>query len=654
MRRRDFLAAAAATVPLARLRLGARLAPALPAGDAAPAPVARPFDLARVRLLPGPFLDAMQVNRRYLMGLDPDRLLHTFRLTAGLPTAAVPLGGWEAPENELRGHYTGHYLSACALMSTSLGDADVKARGDLMVAELARCQHALGNGYLSAFPEEFFDRLRAGRPVWAPFYTLHKIMAGLLDMHTLTGNAQALDVLKGMARWTAGWAQPLGDEAMARVLEREYGGMNELLYNLTAVTGTAWYAELAHRFDHERVFGPLAAGRDELKGLHVNTTIPKIIGAARRYELTGEARYRDVAEYFWREVSTRRAYCTGGTSNGEGWNTEPGVLAAELSSDTQECCTSYNMLKLARHVFGWTADPAAADYYERLLWNGVLGTQHPADGEKLYYVPLASGYWKLFGTPLHDFWCCTGTGSESASKFGDSIWFHDDDGVWVNQFIASEVEWAEKGVRLVQDTRFPDAAGTAITVRGARPARFALRVRVPAWTRGGGAALNGRTLDGFAAPGGYFVVDRVWKDGDRLEVALPMGLHMHAMPDDPTVQAVMYGPLVLVGMLGTEGITDANRRAEPTRPGRVPEFTYQPPPVPALRVRSDDPATWIERVSGGADGAASSTRAPSGRAGEPQPLAFRTTGQAQDVTLAPFHSVLDQRYVVYWKVERAG
>ena len=630
MRRRDFIAAAAATVPLLRLRAG--LARGWDAAGAAPAPVARPFDLARVRLKPGPFLDAMQVNRRYLMGLDPDRLLHTFRLNAGLPSSAEPIGGWEAPENELRGHFTGHYLSACALSSASLGDAEVKARGDLMVGELARCQHALGNGYLSAFPEEYFDRLRAGRPVWAPFYTLHKIMAGLLDMHTLAGSAQALDVLKGMARWTAGWAQPLGDDAMARVLEREYGGMNELLYNLSAVTGTAWYADLAHRFDHERIFGPLAAGRDELKGLHVNTTIPKIIGAERRWELTGEPRYRNVAEYFWREVSTRRDYATGGTSNGEGWNTEPGVLAAELSSESQECCTSYNMLKLTRHVFDWTADAAAADYYERLLWNGVLGTQHPADGDKLYYVPLASGYWKLFGTPLHDFWCCTGTGSESAAKFGDSIFFHDDAGVWVSQFIAAEVDWAEQGVRIAQDTRFPLAGGTSLTVHAAHPTRFALRVRVPGWSGGGSAALNGRTLDGFAAPGGWFVLDRQWKDGDRLEVALPMGLHLAPMPDDPTVQAVMYGPLVLVGKLGTDGITDENRRAEPTKPRMVPEFKFQPPPAPTLRARGDDPAAWIQRVSA-AD----------------QALAFRTTGQERDVTLVPFYGLFDERYAVYWK-----
>ncbi|HKE90210.1 MAG TPA: beta-L-arabinofuranosidase domain-containing protein, partial [Gemmatimonadales bacterium] len=419
MKRRDFLAVTASAATLATQRW--------PAWRFEPAPwtftpLVRPFDLARVRLLPGPVLDAMLVNRRFLMAQDPDRLLHMFRVTAGLPSDALPLGGWEAPVNELRGHYTGHYLSALALMSASLADAELKARGDAMVAELAKCQQALGNGYLSAFPEEFFDRLRDGKPVWAPFYTLHKIMAGLLDMHTLAGNAQALDVVKGMARWTGRWAQPLSDAAMQRVLQREYGGMNELLYNLSAVTNDEYTAWVAHHFDHEQFFAPLAEGRDELKGLHANTNIPKVIGAARRYELTGEERYRRIAEYFWRQVTTQRTYCTGGTSNGEGWNTEPGVLSTELSGETQEDCTTYNMLKLTRHIFSWTADPACADFYERALWNGILGSQHPRDGEKLYYVNLASGLWKLFGTPGADYWCCTGTMSEAFSKLGDSIY----------------------------------------------------------------------------------------------------------------------------------------------------------------------------------------------------------------------------------------
>ena len=366
MKRREFVALSAATAALPLLRR-----PVSPAADT-PSLIARPFELSRVKLLPGRLYDEMQINRRFLLAQAPDRLLHTFRLNAGLPSSAEPLGGWEAPVNELRGHYTGHYLSACAMMAAQ-GDAELKSRGDRLVAELAKCQQP--NGYLSAFPEEFFDRLRADRPVWAPFYTVHKIMAGLLDMNTLAGNAQALDLAKGMARWTSRWSQPLGDFEMARVLEREYGGMNEVLYNLSVVTGDQGLRGTARRFDHERVFAPLAQGVDQLKGFHANTLIPKIIGAARRYEVSGDPRYRRIAEYFWREVTGARAYCTGGTSNGEGWEAEPNVLSTQLSGYTQEDCVTYNMMKLTRHVFEWTGDPACADYYERALFNGIIGSQ---------------------------------------------------------------------------------------------------------------------------------------------------------------------------------------------------------------------------------------------------------------------------------------
>jgi len=593
--------------------------------------VVRPFELSQVRLRPGPVLDALEVNRKYLMGLDPDRLLHTFRITAGLPTTAEPLGGWEAPNNELRGHFTGHYLSACALLSAQTGDAAAKTRGDALVAELAKCQAAIGNGYLSAFPEELFDRLRAGKPAWAPFYTIHKIMAGLLDTHTLSGNQQALEVLNGMARWTATWVQPLNDDHMARVLEREYGGMNELLYNLAAVTGEERWRDLAHRFDRERIYGPLAAGRDELQGLHVNTTIPQIIGAARGSELTGDRHLHDVADYFWHTVTERRCYCTGGTSNGESWNTPPGELAKELSGYTQECCVTYNMQKLTRHIFQWSADPRAADYYERAYYNGILGVQHPSDGDKLYYVPLQSGYWKLFGTPLNDFWCCTGSMAESFAKLGDSIYFHDDDGVYVSLLVSSEVTCREKGIGIMQQTRLPDEDTLHLTVRAAQHTRMALRVRIPYWTRGGTASLNGRKLEAFAAPQSYLVIDRIWKEGDRLSVTLPMHLHIDAMPDDPSLQAVMYGPVVLAGKLGSSGLNTGILRAEPTKPRTVPEYKGEPIAAPTIVARSSDPASWLQPIGG-------------------RPLEFRTVGQSSEITLAPLNRIFDERYAVYWKV----
>jgi hypothetical protein len=626
MKRRDFMLSSAALPLFARIPFGI-MAPGAP-----DAPAVVPFDLHQVRLLPGPFLDAMQVNRRFLLGLDPDRLLHNFRLTAGLHSDAEPLGGWEAPDNELRGHFVGHYLSACALLSASLGDGQAMERGALVVSGLAECQAALGSGYLSAFPEELFDRLRAGKPAWAPWYTLHKIMAGLLDMHTVAADPHALEVLRGMAGWTARWVEPLSADEMNRVLEREFGGMNELLYNLSAVTGSQDYAGLAHRFDHERIFAPLAEGRDELKGLHVNTTVPKIIGAARRYELTGDTRARRVADYFWTEVTTRRAYCTGGTSNDESWNADPGILSTELGPTTQECCVSYNLLKLSRHRFQWTADPAIADYYERLLFNGVLGTQHPQDGSKLYYVPLATGYWKLFGVPLHDFWCCTGSGSESFAKFGDSIYFHDDRGIYLNLFIASEVEWPDRGLRLIQETAFPEQQGSAVTIRTAKPQAMALRIRIPAWATGSSATVNGHRVAGFGKAGSYFVLDRTWHDGDRVELDLPMALHASPMPDDGGLVAAMYGPLVLVGRLGQEGLTPETIRAEPTKPRMVPEYQLSAVAAPEITSASVDPAQWLEPVAG-------------------TPLEFRTKGQATPITFSPFYQVLEERYGVYWRVK---
>ena len=267
---------------------------------------------------------------------------------------------------------------------------------------------------------------------------------------------------------------------------------------------------------------------------------------------------------------------------------------------------TYNLLKLARHVRGWTGDPACAEYTERAMWNGILGTQHPADGSKLYYVPLAPGYWKLFGTPLHDFWCCTGTGSESFSKLGESIYFRSGDALMVDQFVSSELDWREKGLRVVQETRFPEESSTLLTFRTPSPVRAEVRLRVPSWTeKGAGVRLNGRALDGFAAPGGSFVLDRVWSNGDRVELRLPMALRVERTPDDPATAAAMFGPIVLAGRLGAEGLTPATLRAEPTKPRTVPEYKLDAVSAPELSLAGND-ASAIQRTS--------TAGVPSGRA----------------------------------------
>lgn len=586
-----------------------------------------PFPLEQVRLLDGPFQQAMEINRQWLNSLPSDRLLHTFRLTAGLASSAEPLGGWEKPDCELRGHFAGgHYLSACALMYAGTGDEALKEKADAVVAELAKCQHVLQNGYLSAFPVEEFDRLREGRRVWAPFYTYHKIMAGLLDMYLYCGNEQALKAAEAMAGWVGHWHESISDEHMQRILQTEFGGMQEVLLNLYAVTGQREYRFLASRFEKRMFFDPLEAHRDELKGIHANTHIPQVIGAARAYELTGEQRYRDIAEYFWQEVTSERTYCTGGTSNDEYWRTDPGKLASELGKYTEECCCAYNMLKLTRHVFGWTADARAMDYYERTLFNHRLGTQD-SSGLKSYYLPLGSGYWKYYNSPWDSFWCCTGTGAEEFSKFADTIYFHDDDGVYTNLFIASELHWPEKGLRLRQETKFPEQEGTTLVVRVERPTELALHVRIPYWTsRGGVVKLNGEALPAFASPSSYLTLHRIWKDGDKVEVRLPMSLHIHPMPDDPTLEAVMYGPLVLAGRLGDTGLSKAL-----TYPGYDTAPPGDPIPVPAIASRGQHPLAWVEPVSG-------------------QPLTFRTSGQSEKVSLIPLYKLSGERYAVYWKV----
>ena len=586
----------------------------------------QPFTLDQVRLLDGPFKQAMETNNKWLLSLPPDRLVHTFRLTSGIASSAEPLGGWERPDCELRGHFAGgHVLSALALGYASTGDDELKSRGNELVAELAKCQEKNQDGYLSAFPEEEFDRLREERRVWAPYYTYHKIMAGHLDMYLYCGNEQALQTAENMAGWVGHWTESISDEKMQRILQTEFGGMNEVLCNLYAVTGRGQYLHLASRFEKNIFFDPLAEHRDELKGIHGNTHIPQAISAARRYELTGEPRYHEIAAFFWHTVTTDRAYCTGGTTNEEFWRTDPGKLASELGEYTEECCCAYNMLKLARHIFGWTGDPRAMDYYERVLWNHRLGTQDD-QGLKSYFLPLGSGYWKYYNSAWDSFWCCTGTGAEEFAKFADTIYFHDDQGVFVNLFIASELNWPDRGVKIRQETSFPEQEGTKITVRVEKPVEMPISVRVPYWaTRGGSLKVNGEAVPVFASPSSYLTVTRLWRDGDHIEVGLPMSLHIHAMPDDDTVQAMMYGPLVLAGRLGDQGLDQALEH-----PGYETAPTGQPIPVPAIATSSKDPTGWAEPAKG-------------------EVLAFQTVGQQSTTALEPLSKVSGERYAVYWK-----
>jgi uncharacterized protein len=609
-RRRFTCALSVAPVALGGASSWAAERQALPVAGPEAAPRLTPFPLGRVRLGPGPFQDAEAWNRAFMLRQSPDRLLHTFRLLAGLPSTAKPLGGWEAPDCELRGHFMGHYLSACALGYASRGDAELKARGDYLVKSLAECQAALNQkGYLSAFPQEFFVRLDARQWVWAPFYTYHKLMAGLLDMHLHAGNALALKTATGMAEWVDGWTAARTPAHMQDILSEEFGGMNEALYNLAAATGDARWIGVGDRFRKDAFFTPLAVRLDELRGLHMNTHIPQVIGALRRHELTGEARDREIASFFWDTVSTARTYATGGASNKEHWLTEPYRLAEEWrqGANHQECCCCYNMLKLTRGLFAHDPRAAYMDYYERNLVNHRLGTIEPGTGRTTYFLSLAPGAWKTLATDEATFWCCTGTGVEEFSKLADSIYHHDEHGVYVNLFIASSLDWRERGVRLKQVTDFPRSGATTLTIEAAPGGEWPIHVRIPAWTTSGARIrLNGRPLEAMADPGGYLRLSRAWKAGDVLTLDLPMPLRAERFPDAPQIQALMAGPVALAAQLPRGEISPALMQEQgPTvdkLPLAAPQLKAEGKSLDQLvRPLSDKPHHYAARTADGAE-----------------------------------------------------
>ena len=607
-----------------------------PAPTTAPAitPVtlqALPFDLDQVTLLDSPFKTAQERDKAYLLSLDPERLLHTFRLNVGLPSTAQPLGGWEAPTVELRGHFTGHYLSACALMYRSTGDPALKSRTDYLVAELAKCQEAstkagFHTGYLSAFPESLFDRVDKGQKVWAPWYTMHKIMAGLLDVHLQTGNPQALDVLTKLADWVTFRVDRLTPQQMQASLKNEQGGMTEVLANLAAVTNDAQYLRIAEAFNHHAVIDPLAQGQDKLDRLHANTQIPKIIGAAREYELTGNPDYHQIASFFWTEVALHRSYVFGGDSDREHFFAMTD-WAKHLSVATAETCNTYNMLKLTRHLFEWEPSTTLMDFYERALYNQILGSQEPDKGMMTYFISTQPGHFKTYMTPLDSFWCCSGTGVENHAKYGDTIYFHDADSLYVNLFIPSELTWKNKDLVLRQETRFPEDGSVLLTLHCQKPTALAIKIRYPGWATAGMAMrINESDIAITDRPGSYVTLQREWHDGDRIGITLPMNLHIETLPNTPNQIAVMDGPIVLAGNFGGDKIENDYAKDQ------LDFAKVSDPPVPVFVGEPADILNHITAVPG-------------------KPLTFITNGLAQpnDVTLIPLYQIQHERYTIYWR-----
>jgi uncharacterized protein len=586
---------------------------------------AYPFSVRDVRLLDGPFKEAMEADARYLLVIEPDKLLSDFRAHAGLKPKAEKYGGWES--SGLAGHTLGHYLSACSMEYAATGDVRFRDRVAYIVGELMLCQKARGSGYIGAIPREdtLWAEVSAGKirshgfdlnGAWSPWYTVHKVMAGLLDAWLYTGNAEALRVECGMADWVDGVVGHLSDSVRQRMLACEYGGMNEVLANTYAITGDKKYLELSYDFYDKRVLDSLALGLDDLAGKHSNTQIPKVIGCARRYEVTADGRDKRIAESFWSLVVSGHSYATGGNSDYE-YLGRPGKLNEELTDNTTETCNTYNMLKLTRHLFAWHPSAALMDYYERALYNHILASQDHRDGMMCYFVPLRMGGHKEYSDSFNSFTCCVGSGMENHVKYGEGIYSRGADGsLYVNLFISSRLDWKEKGVEIEQRSGIPRDDRVVLTVVTARASgvKFALRVRQPYWAGGKMTMRVNGVLQKKVVMGndGYLAIRRIWRSGDRVVVELPEDLHSEGLPDNPSRVALFYGPVLLAGELGA-------REPDPVSG------------IPVLVSSSADPNRWMRRV-----------RVDS--------LVFRTVsiGQPGDITLIPFNRTENEYYSVYW------
>ncbi|KAH7560548.1 hypothetical protein ACOSP7_017256 [Xanthoceras sorbifolium] len=511
-----------------------------------------------------------QTNLEYLLLLDVDSLAWSFRKTAGLPTPGKAYGGWEDPTSELRGHFVGHYLSASSQMWASTHNDSLKEKMSAVVSALSDCQQKMGTGYLSAFPSEQFDRFEAIKPVWAPYYTIHKIMAGLLDQYTFADNAQALKMTTWMAEYFYNRVQNVitkySVERHWYSLNEETGGMNDVLYRLFSITQDPKHLLLAHLFDKPCFLGLLAVQADDISGFHANTHIPIVIGSQMRYEITGDPLYKVIGTFFMDVVNSSHSYATGGTSVGEFWS-EPKRLASTLETENEESCTTYNMLKVSRNLFRWTKEMAYADYYERALTNGVLGIQRGTEpGVMIYMLPLAPGVSKAksyhgWGTKFNSFWCCYGTGIESFSKLGDSIYFEEEGklpGLYIIQYISSELDW-KSGQIVVKQTVDPVVSSDpflrvtlTISSKQGTGQSSSLNLRIPSWTYSNGAeaTLNGQSLP-LPVAGNFLSVTRKWSAGDKLNLQLPINLRTEAIKDDRTqyasIQSILYGPYLLAG-----------------------------------------------------------------------------------------------------------
>jgi DUF1680 family protein len=606
------------------------------------------FDMEQVRVTDPYYVNAFTKDLQYLLRLDPDRLLAGFKaVSEGNDPGSTPginlYGGWEAGWSLLRGHTTGHYLSALAQAYKQTKGVNqtqndqIANKLDYTVSQLKSFQDKSYNGYLFASPETHFDIIegKAEGAVWAPWYTMHKIISGLIDVYKYEGNTTALDVAGRLGDWAYNRTSRWDASLQSRVLEVEYGGMNDCLYELYKFTNNANHLAAARKFDEDSLFTPISNGTNVLEGKHANTQFPKFIGALNRYRVLGSSEnlYYKAASEFWTMVLRDHTYVTGGNSEDEHFR-KPGVLDATRNNINNESCNSYNMLKLTRELFKLTGDAKYADYYERAHLNEIMSGINPLTGMTTYFKPMGTGYFKVFGEETDTFWCCNGTGLENYTKLNDSLYFHNGTDLYVNQYISSTLNWIDKGLSLEQTTDLPLSNKVTFNIYSAPTNEMTIKFRVPTWIarcQSATIAVNSVAF-GATESEGYLSVSRVWTTGDQVELTLPLEVHVSRLPDNPNVVAFTYGSVVLSAGLGTEQMAKDEKHA--TIPPGVFIKDY---------IRINDSTTineWIADINSNLVQTAGTLQ-----------FTLRNTDEDNNLKFTPYYKRYTDRYGIYFRLE---
>ena len=592
----------------------------------------QPFSLQAVKVTGGPFKNAQDVDLKYILALDPDKLLAPYFIDAGLPVKEPRYGNWES--SGLDGHIGGHYLSALAMMYASTGNAETKKRLDYMVAELARCQAKNGNGYVGGIPQGkvFWERIHKGdidgssfglNNTWVPLYNIHKLFAGLRDAYEYTGNQQAKQVLIGLGDWFVELIKPLSDDQIQQVLRTEHGGINETFADLYILTKDKKYLETAQRISHRALLEPLLEKQDKLTGLHANTQIPKVIGFEKIATLTGKDDWSDAAMYFWQNVSQTRSVAFGGNSVREHFNPTTDFSQLLRSNQGPETCNSFNMLRLSKALFLDKNDVTYLDFYERTMYNHILSSQHPEKGGFVYFTPIRPNHYRVYSQPETSMWCCVGSGLENHTKYGELIYSHSTNDLFVNLFIPSTLDWKEKGVKLTQTTRFPYENQSELLVSPKKAQEFAINIRYPKWAEKLEILVNGKTQPVTGSPASYVAIRRKWKAGDTVTIRFSTATRLEYLPDGSNWAAFVNGPIVLAAKTSTADLkglfADDSRMGHETK-GKL----Y---PITSAYALVGDPAKYLTQLK----------------------PASKLRFQLDSLTLQPFYEVHDARYQMYFQ-----